>query len=137
LKDLEQKVDDLEKASHSASHENSMLRAQIDRLQTELREYKRRLHTSEISKSSGLTGLGGFQFDFPPFGSGIFGSKDGKSSFGTDKAANNSNGNTRTPSLTNSVNGNSSTGSSKSSFAGAFLSSLMAKLIDDYFFRFH
>lgn len=88
-----------------------MLRGQIDRLQTELREYKRRLHTSEISKSSGLTGLGGFQFDFPPFGSGIFGSKDGKNNLGTDRATNNSNDNTRTPSLTNSVNGNSGAGS--------------------------
>lgn len=67
--------------------------------------------------------MGGFQFDFPPFGSGIFGSKDGKSNFGTDRAANNNNDNTRTPSLTNSVNGNSGTGSSKSSFAKASLGS--------------
>jgi len=55
-----------------------MLRAQVDRLQTELREYKRRLHTTELTRPSSLANMGGFQFDFPPFGSGIFGSqKDG------------------------------------------------------------
>jgi AP-1-like factor len=80
LKDLEQKVDDLEKASESANHENSMLRAQVDRLQTELREYKRRLHTTEINRSTAsLASLGNFHFDFPLFGGdGVFGNKDKK-----------------------------------------------------------
>lgn len=70
LKDLEEKVEVLEKASESANHENGMLRAQVDRLQTELREYKRRLQTSELTRSTamGLGTLPGFQFDFPPFG---------------------------------------------------------------------
>src|SRR5690606_215643 len=70
LRDLEQKVEDLTKASESANSENSILRAQIEQLQTELQEYKRRLHHSEMSKTvrtSPLT-LPGFQFDFPPFG---------------------------------------------------------------------
>lgn len=71
------KVADLEEASESTNHENSLLRAQVDRLQTELREYKRRLHTSELTRSSSFATIGGFQFDFPPFGSGIFGQKDG------------------------------------------------------------
>ncbi|KAA8565823.1 hypothetical protein EYC84_009644 [Monilinia fructicola] len=43
LKDLETKVEDLEKASESANHENSILRAQIERMSMELREYKKRL----------------------------------------------------------------------------------------------
>ncbi|KAL7276222.1 DNA-binding transcription factor yap1 [Rhizina undulata] len=80
LKDLEQKVADLEKASESANHENSVLRAQVDRLQTELKEYKRRLHVTSQSRGStafgaGLFGnrngnAGNFQFEFPMFGAG-------------------------------------------------------------------
>lgn len=74
-----------------------MLRAQVDRLQTELKEYRRRLHSSELARgSSNLTsGLGGFQFDFPPFGSGLFtSSRNGsivdkeRSTFGEDKDKN-------------------------------------------------
>lgn len=79
LKDLEEKVDSLTKASEDANNENSLLRAQIDRLQTELREYKRRLHHSEMTRTTttssthrlnplGFQATGGFQFDFPPFG---------------------------------------------------------------------
>lgn len=83
LKDLEQKVSDLEKASESANHENSLLRAQVDRLQVELKDYRRRLHqaqkTPALTGASGLFGsknpsTGGFQFEFPMFGgSGLFG----------------------------------------------------------------
>ncbi|TGZ78199.1 hypothetical protein EX30DRAFT_385451 [Ascodesmis nigricans] len=70
LKDLEEKVATLTKASETANHENSILKAQIDRLETELREYKRRLQTSELSRSTrtAVSSLPGFQFDFPPFG---------------------------------------------------------------------
>ncbi|KAI9834067.1 MAG: hypothetical protein M1819_003352 [Sarea resinae] len=84
LKDLETKVDDLEKASESANHENALLRAQVDRLQTELREYRKRLSMSgsalgrpaSLSASMPLSmsraGYGfnkdNFQFDFPKFG---------------------------------------------------------------------
>ncbi|CAZ82105.1 unnamed protein product [Tuber melanosporum] len=83
LKDLEQKVADLEKASESANHENSRLRGQVERLQIELKEYRRRLHTvgqsgspllggasKFLSKNS--VGTGGFQFEFPMFGNGLF-----------------------------------------------------------------
>ncbi|KAL2433700.1 AP-1-like transcription factor yap1 [Exophiala dermatitidis] len=81
LRDLETKVEDLEKASESANHENGLLRAQVERLQVELKEYRKRL--SWIS-SNGLNnrpqGLlphqgpnsvvshNDFQFEFPKFG---------------------------------------------------------------------
>ncbi|RDW85666.1 hypothetical protein BP5796_03991 [Coleophoma crateriformis] len=89
LKDLETKVEDLQKASESANHENSILRAQIEKMSMELREYKKRLsvtgtNTRASSFGTGLPpyltgkGLGGgavgnlndvnFQFDFPRFG---------------------------------------------------------------------
>lgn len=88
LKDLEVKVQDLEKASESANHENSILRAQIDKMGVELREYKKRLSVN-ANRSSTLNsalppylagkGLGNsavnspngvnFQFEFPKFGS--------------------------------------------------------------------
>ncbi|KAM3079637.1 DNA-binding transcription factor yap1 [Clarireedia jacksonii] len=88
LKDLETKVEDLQKASESANHENSILRAQIERMSAELREYKKRLSlTGNINRSSSGSslppylankGLGGgaihnpndvnFQFEFPRFG---------------------------------------------------------------------
>ncbi|KAH7346586.1 BAP1, transcription factor bZIP [Rhexocercosporidium sp. MPI-PUGE-AT-0058] len=89
LKDLETKVEDLEKASESANHENSILRAQIEKMSMELREYRKRLSLSgaagrNASLNSGLptylTGKGfgngglnnpndvNFQFEFPRFG---------------------------------------------------------------------
>ena len=77
---------DLEKASESTNHENSLLRAQVERLQIELREYRRRLHTAGQSGSpllggggassflgkNSAAGTGGFQFEFPLFGNGLF-----------------------------------------------------------------
>ncbi|CAL5869884.1 uncharacterized protein PFLUO_LOCUS4116 [Penicillium psychrofluorescens] len=82
LKDLETKVDDLQKSSDSANQENGVLRAQIERLQVELREYRKRL--SWATNSSGISAMsaipsaqskGGpglqnseFLFDFPKFG---------------------------------------------------------------------
>ncbi|WEW58685.1 DNA-binding transcription factor yap1 [Emydomyces testavorans] len=82
LKDLETKVDDLEKASEAANHENSLLRAQIERLQVELREYRRRLswmtgvngysipsNNSPKNNDSRTSRLNGdFSFEFPRFG---------------------------------------------------------------------
>lgn len=84
MKDLETKVAELEKASDSANHENGLLRAQVQRLQMELREYRKRLSLN----SSGVTSrspsmMGGFSsmlgnnnpvaasnfsFEFPRFG---------------------------------------------------------------------
>ena len=78
LKDLEQKVIDLEKASESANHENGVLRAQVDRLSDEVKQYKRRFSTNASlstspSNNSFQNALGGydfgeFDFNFPRFG---------------------------------------------------------------------
>ncbi|OAA51904.1 AP-1-like protein [Metarhizium rileyi] len=81
LKDLETKVDELEKASEAANHENTKLRAQVDRMTTELNQYKQRItlisqhktisrekvpfDTAALSNLSDVS----FQFEFPKFGS--------------------------------------------------------------------
>ncbi|KIW93233.1 uncharacterized protein Z519_05838 [Cladophialophora bantiana CBS 173.52] len=78
LKDLETKVEDLEKASESANHENGLLRAQVERLQVELKEYRKRLswissnglnrsQPVAVSQSRNPNG-NDFQFEFPKFG---------------------------------------------------------------------
>jgi AP-1-like factor len=82
---LETKVTELEKSSESTSHENGLLRAQVQRLQLELREYRKRLSlTSMLGRSPPTSGnnlqtllgnangngtAGAFNFDFPKFGS--------------------------------------------------------------------
>ena len=79
LKDLETKVEELEKDSESANHENGLLRAQVDRLQVELKEYRKRLSWISINGSArpqnssnqpkpALSGQSDFQFEFPKFG---------------------------------------------------------------------
>lgn len=87
LKDLETKVQDLEKASETANHENSILRAQIEKMSVEIREYRKRLSAVGNGRSPPLGGglpshLSGksssntvnnpndvnFQFEFPKFG---------------------------------------------------------------------
>jgi AP-1-like factor len=86
---LETKVEDLQKASESANHENSILRAQIEKMSTELKDYKKTVSIggAGVARSSSLNsklppylsgqGLGGaasnpndvnFSFDFPRFG---------------------------------------------------------------------
>ncbi|SLM34591.1 Yap1 redox domain [Lasallia pustulata] len=85
LKELENKVEDLEKASESANHENGVLRAHVDQLQTELQEYRKRLSLNGTGlgrsppSSAGLpSGIArksynstssndDFQFGFPEF----------------------------------------------------------------------
>ncbi|MBE7179773.1 MAG: hypothetical protein INR71_00950 [Terriglobus roseus] len=77
----------MEKASEAEKHENGLLRAQVERLQTELREYRKRLSLNS-GRTSGSPPVGGyasvlanlanqasnnsgnnnFQFDFPRFG---------------------------------------------------------------------
>ncbi|KAI9826593.1 MAG: DNA-binding transcription factor yap1 [Thelocarpon impressellum] len=88
LKDLEVKVADLEKASESANHENGILRAQVDRMSNELKDYRKRLSGSNgVGRSptsnatapsylpSGISNPFGspndFNFDFPRFGAGL------------------------------------------------------------------
>ena len=84
LKDLETKVTELTKTQEVDKHENGLLKAQIDRLQTELRDYRKRLSLnggSGAKRSPPLSGLNNptrsnsnpsygnnFQFDFPKFG---------------------------------------------------------------------
>lgn len=77
-------MEDLEKASESANHENGLLRAQVDRLQVELKEYRKRLswvgngvggRPSPVGANAGASTRNGsgptntdFQFEFPKFG---------------------------------------------------------------------
>lgn len=84
MKDLETKVEDLEKESEAANHENSILRSQVERLQVELREYRKRLSWMSSgngpspslgsfangSNSRSQSGLNNndFNFEFPKFG---------------------------------------------------------------------
>ncbi|KAK2014210.1 transcription factor PAP1 [Colletotrichum eremochloae] len=81
LKDLETKVEELEKASKDANSENSQLRAQIERMTAELNEYKSKMaamstRSGPHSKSPmgfGASAIGNlsdvnFQFEFPKFG---------------------------------------------------------------------
>ncbi|KAJ9667322.1 DNA-binding transcription factor yap1 [Coniosporium apollinis] len=83
LKDLETKVQELEKTSSEANQENGVLRAQVERLQVELREYRKRLslNASSLGRSPPLAGSlssqmaagnnslsNSFQFEFPRFG---------------------------------------------------------------------
>ncbi|KAK5007853.1 DNA-binding transcription factor yap1, partial [Cryomyces antarcticus] len=95
LKDLETKVSELQKTSEADKHEKGLLKAQVERLQTEHREYRKRLsmNSTGISRSPPAVGGGfsahmakntlhnnnnnsanNFQFDFPRFG-GLPGSK--------------------------------------------------------------
>jgi AP-1-like factor len=82
LKDLETKVQELEKASDATNHENGLLRAQVQRLQMELREYRKRLsmNSTGLSRTPPLAGgfssmlntnsvANNFSFEFPRFGS--------------------------------------------------------------------
>ena len=78
LKDLETKVDDLEKASEATNHENGRLRAQVDKLNTELKEYRKRLSLTSTavghspppaaSRNHYNADAADFQFAFPKFG---------------------------------------------------------------------
>ncbi|KAI9844249.1 MAG: DNA-binding transcription factor yap1 [Thelocarpon superellum] len=85
LKDLEMKVSDLEKASESANQENGLLRAQVERLNNELKDYRKRLSATGPAnlnrsppnnalttflnrQSQGVNPDSAFQFDFPRFG---------------------------------------------------------------------
>ncbi|OQN98408.1 hypothetical protein B0A48_15677 [Cryoendolithus antarcticus] len=96
LKDLETKVNEMSKAHEADKHENGMLKAQVDRLQVELKEYRKRLSLGgSVSRSppmqpslnrnnSNGNAQKNFQFDFPKFGelpgSQIFGNQNGSGS---------------------------------------------------------
>ncbi|KAI1823816.1 PAP1-domain-containing protein [Xylaria intraflava] len=83
LKDLETKVEELEKASAATNNENTQLRAQIGRLSNELEQYKKELlvmsksgSSSSHSRTNSTFGSAAiqnindvnFQFEFPRFG---------------------------------------------------------------------
>ncbi|ETS78201.1 hypothetical protein PFICI_10263 [Pestalotiopsis fici W106-1] len=83
LKDLETKVQELEKASEATHNENSQLRAKVEKMTTELNEYKKRLSLVNNSTRPAATNNRGqvfgsnlvnnlndvnFQFEFPKFG---------------------------------------------------------------------
>jgi AP-1-like factor len=80
LKDLETKVEELQKASEAANNENTLLRAQVERMTTELNQYKQKMTVLSNSKSvprekislgnSAVNNLSdvSFQFEFPKFG---------------------------------------------------------------------
>lgn len=79
LKDLETKVEDLEKASEATNHENGRLRAEVERLNTEVKEYRHRMSltapvsrspptTSPASYNSYQSNNNDFMFAFPKFG---------------------------------------------------------------------
>ncbi|EGE77501.1 bZIP transcription factor AP-1/Yap1 [Blastomyces dermatitidis ER-3] len=84
LKDLETKVEELEKTSKLTNNENELLRAQVEKLQVEVKVYRKRLSwinsgTSLLpSTSSGMRGSeyrngshhsgNDFSFEFPKFG---------------------------------------------------------------------
>jgi AP-1-like factor len=144
LKDLETKVEELEKASETANHENHLLKAQVERLQVELREYRKRLswvsggnglstmsafHNNHNNPTRNLSGLSNseFFFDFPKFGdlpgSHIFknDSKDNqnKSSSPSTSAVSPSNGVTGTQSR-GSPNGNNQSSQKPKNANGSF-----------------
>ncbi|KAL8846071.1 MAG: hypothetical protein Q9221_008817 [Calogaya cf. arnoldii] len=74
LKDLETKVEDLEKASEATNHENGRLRATVERLNTEVKEYRKRLSLKNTGYSPPpalapqFSNNNDFHFAFPKFG---------------------------------------------------------------------
>lgn len=73
LKDLETKVAEMTKESQADKQENGLLRAQVDRLQSELKEYRNRLASDSSRGQTGSTykpnTRSDFTFQFPAFGS--------------------------------------------------------------------
>jgi len=80
LKDLETQVEELQKASQATNHENAKLRAQVDRMTNELKQYKQKVSLLTNPKALpkekvpfGASAVGNlndvnFQFNFPKFG---------------------------------------------------------------------
>lgn len=113
LKDLETKVEEMEKASQLTSQENGQLKAQVERLQVELKEYRKRLswvssnagprQQSGVNQNRNMTlGNGGsdFQFQFPKFGD-----TSNNNGFNGNNAQRNLQSNSGTPQRASSVPG--------------------------------
>lgn len=112
---------ELAKAREADQHENGLLKAQVDRLQVELKDYRKRLSLnastgrgsppsatySNFSKSGSASanGQNNFQFDFPKFGalpgSQIFPNAQQNGSVHQNGSANNSQRGSATPPVTN------------------------------------
>lgn len=80
LKDLETKVEELEKASQAANHENGLLRSRVEQMTSQLNQYKQKITLMSNPKalprekvpfgSAAVSNLNdvNFQFEFPKFG---------------------------------------------------------------------
>lgn len=71
MRDLEARVAELENDAHSMTTENQFLKKQVDRLQSELKEYRKRQSVSSSIKSSPSSShnyVTPFTFEFPLFG---------------------------------------------------------------------
>lgn len=127
------KVEDLEKASESTNHENGRLRAHVARLNTEVKEYRKRLSlTAPVVGRSPPTaspvpysfhaGHNDFQFAFPKFGdlpNSIFGS-NGSLVKTTSSVSLDLGSNTSVPSLARASSSQSSTTKSPTSISGNY-----------------
>jgi AP-1-like factor len=104
---------ELAKAREADQHENGLLKAQVDRLQVELKDYRKRLSlnasTGRSSPPSALNastnGQNNFQFDFPKFGalpgSQIFPNAPQNGNASQNGSVNNSQRGSATPPVTN------------------------------------
>jgi AP-1-like factor len=80
LQDLKLKVEELEKTSESTNHENGLLKAQVEKLQAELREYRKRVSMqSAVSRGamsnsypSNSSSLSSLQYPIPMFATGAY-----------------------------------------------------------------
>lgn len=88
LKDLEDKIAELESESLTANTENDFLRQQVKRLQNELNQY-RAARTSQSSTNSTPASSGQFTFEFPFFQRTVFNqqSKKARSNSGDSSAS--------------------------------------------------
>ncbi|KAF5101835.1 hypothetical protein D0Z00_000697 [Geotrichum galactomycetum] len=77
LKDLEDKISELESESRTANTENDFLRQQVKRLQNELNQY-RAMRTTPSSTSSTPASSGQFTFEFPFFQRTVFNQQNKK-----------------------------------------------------------
>lgn len=78
LKDLETQVEELQKASQATNHENTKLRSQVDRMESQIKQYKQMIlaNPKALPKEKvpfGASAVGNlndvnFQFNFPKFG---------------------------------------------------------------------
>lgn len=112
LKDLETKVEEMEKASQVTNQENGQLKAQVERLQVELKEYRKRLswvssnagaRQSALNQNRSMTlGNGGsdFQFQFPKFGDS---SNNNNNNFNASNIQRTNQNNSRAPQRTSSL----------------------------------